>query len=390
MSTNILLVGSTDRRLEEVLRACGMRTPGLAGAELGTLAQPSAKQPDVLVLDVRDQNHLPATLPALKRQHPATGVIIVTSRMEPGLLLQAMRAGVTEVVSNLTEDELRAAINRLMAARAVVATPLHEGRTYAFVGAKGGVGTTTVAVNVATALARLDPHSTILIDLHVTNGDAAVFLGVEPRFSIMDAVENIHRLDESFFKTLVVRAKCGVDLLASSDRMMAGPVDVRRIRTILEFAAQRYRHVVLDVPRSDAALLDSLEAAAQIVVVANQELATVRSASRIASALRQRYGKEKVMAVVSRSDRHADIGQEDVERAVGAPVTATFPSDYRRALHALNKGVPVTVDNHNDLSGAFVRFAKTLSGIERKDMKERSTARFGIFGSRKGNLQETR
>lgn len=387
---NILLVGSTDRRLEEVLRACGMKTPGVAGAELVTLAQASAKQPDVLVLDVRDQNHLPASLPVLKRQHPSTGVIIVASRMEPGLLLQAMRAGITEVVSNLTEDELRSAITRLMAGRTATAAPAAAGRTYAFVGAKGGVGTTTVAINVATALGRLDPHSTLVIDLHVTNGDAAVFLGVEPRFSIMDAVENIHRLDESFFKTLVVRAKCGVDLLASSDRMMTAPVDVQRIRTILEFAAQRYRHIVLDVPRSDAAVLDALEGVAQIVVVGNQELATVRSASRMASMLRHRYGKDKVMLVLSRSDRQADIGHEDVERAVGAPVTATFPSDYRRALHALNKGIPVTVDNHNDLSGAFMRFTKTLTGLEKKDTKDRQTTRFNIFGARKGTLQETR
>ena len=78
MSVNILLVGSTDRQLEDALRACGMRSPSAAGSELAALAQPNAKQPDVLVLDLRDQTHLPAALPLLKRQHPTTGVIIVT------------------------------------------------------------------------------------------------------------------------------------------------------------------------------------------------------------------------------------------------------------------------------------------------------------------------
>ena len=227
------------------------------------------------------------------------------------------------------------------------------GKTYAFVGAKGGVGTTTVAVNVATALAKLDPKSTLFIDLHVANGDAAVFLGAEPRFSIVDALENTHRLDEAFFRNLIVHAKCGVDLLASSDRVMLTPVDVRRIRTILEFAERHYRHVVLDVPRSDAAVLDALESVARIVVVANQELATVRSASRIATAMRQRYGKDKMTVVVSRADRLADIGHEDVERAVGSQVKHSFPSDYRRALQALNKGTPVTVENHNELAGSL-------------------------------------
>ena len=137
-------------------------------------------------------------------------------------------------------------------------------------------------------------------------------------------------------------------------------------------------------------MLDALETVAQIVVVANQELATVRSASRIAAALRQRYGKDKLTVVVSRSDRLADIAHEDVERAVGSPVKFTFPSDYRRALQALNKGVPVTLDNHNDLSGAFVRFAKALSGIQKKEVKGRPAGRFSLFGTRKAAPQETR
>ena len=210
MSANILLIGSTDRQLELALAACGMKTPSAPGSELAALAQPGAKQPDVLVLDLQDQTHLPSALPLLKRQHPTTGVVIVTPRLDPALLLEAMRVGVTEVVSTITQEDLKAAIDRLMALKPVTTV---AGKTYAFVGAKGGVGTTTVAVNVATALAKLEPHSTLLIDLHVANGDAAVFLGAEPRFSIVDALENTHRLDEAFFKNLIVHAKCGVDLL---------------------------------------------------------------------------------------------------------------------------------------------------------------------------------
>src|SRR5262249_14749980 len=154
------------------------------------------RQPDVLVLDLQHQSHLPTALPLLKRQHPNTSVILVTSRLEPAMLLEAMRVGVTEVISNVTEEELTGAIDRLMAAKpgGII------GRAYAFVGAKGGVGSTTVAVNVATALAKIEPNRVLFIDLHVANGDAAVFFGVEPRFSIVDALENTHRLDEAFFR----------------------------------------------------------------------------------------------------------------------------------------------------------------------------------------------
>ena len=192
-----------------------------------------------------------------------------------------------------------------------------------------------------------------------------MFLGAEPRFSIVDALDNTHRLDEAFFRGLLVNTKSGVDLLASSDRVMVAPVDVRRVRTLLEFAARHYRHIVLDVPRSDAALLDALEGANRITVVTNQELATVRNASRMAAALRQRYGKDKLTVVMSRADRLAEIGHEDVERAIGASVKHSFPSDYRRALQALNKGRPVALENHNELSSSFMKFARSLAGIEK-------------------------
>jgi pilus assembly protein CpaE len=382
LSVNFLLVGSSDRQLEDMLRACGMQGPALAGSELALLAQPGAKQPDVLVLDLRGQTHLPSSLPMLKRQHPTTGVLIVAERLEPALLIEAMRSGVNEVVAApLNESELNAAIARLVAKRPEGAA---SGSVFAFIGAKGGVGTTTVAVNVAAALAKLQPGSTLLIDLHVANGDAAVFLGAEARFSVVDALENIHRLDEAFFKSLIVTTKIGVDLLASSDRMTGTPIDSRRIRTLIEFAAMQYRFIVLDVPRTDASALDALETVSRIVVVANQELATVRSASRMATSLRQRYGKEKLTVVVSRADRLAEIGHEDVERAVGVAVKHSFPSDYRRALQALNKGRPITLENHNELARTITTFACSLANIEKPEA-ERGPARFGLFGSRKAH-----
>src|SRR5207248_2486959 len=124
------------------------------------------------------------------------------------------------------------------------------------------------------------------------------------------------------------------------------PVDSRQIGALIALASSIYPYTVVDVPRSDATALEALDQGATIVIVANQELATVRNAGRMASALRARYGKAKIMTVVNRTDRRAEIGQEDIERAVGAPVVHQVPSDYRRALEAMNKGRPLALDNH--------------------------------------------
>jgi pilus assembly protein CpaE len=307
--------------------------------------------------------------------------VIVASSLDPAMMIEAMRAGVTECVTDLTNGEFEAAVDRLAALRA---TP-ESGEVIAFLGAKGGIGTTTLAVNVAAALAKVKSASTLLIDFHLACGDAAIYLGAEPRFSVLDALDNTHRLDVAYFRGLIARSKSGVDLLASPDRPMAGQADASRVHTLIDFASHNYRYSVLDIPRSDASMLDALATVTKIVVLANQELATVRSASRLAPMLRQRYGKDKVIVVLSRSDRLADIGHEDIERAVGSPIKHVFPSDYRLALRALNRGRPLVLEAQNPLAQAVQAFALELvdgAAVPRAE-PERQTRLFGRITGRR-------
>ena len=381
MATGIKLL-SSDPLFAQLVAQTGIRSVVAGLDALSSLARPGAPQPEVLVLDLREQQPFPPALATLKQQHPTTAVLLVLAQLDPALMLEAMRAGVNEcMVPPITVQELQAVIKRLVKHSA----PTTCGDVLAFMGAKGGVGATTVAVNVATALARTNPDSTLLIDLNLACGDAAVFLGEEPRFSVLDAIENVHRLDAAFFKGLVVRTKSGLDLLGASGRPTPGPVDAAKIRAVLEFASQTRRYTVLDVPRSDPAVLDSLEVATQIVIVANQELATVRSASRLAATLRQRYGQHRLNLVLTRTDRRAEIGHEDVQRAVGLEVRHTFPSDYRLALQAMNKGRPVVLDNHNQLGGAFATFARELGRVRQgeSDQKPRTSGVFGRLAPRR-------
>jgi pilus assembly protein CpaE len=372
---NVLLVGETDRRLEELLKASGAHVAPLSVTDLASPGQRSAKRADVVVVDLRGSARVPPAIASFKRLHPDVGVVVVASALDPALLLEAMRSGVNELVADpVTQADLDKAISRVVGQK-----PLSElGQAFGIVGAKGGTGTTTVAVNLATALGAMSkPRRALLVDLHQAGGDAAVFLGAEPRFSIADAFENTHRLDESFFRTLVIATTPGLDLLAAPERAGGGQLEPGKIRALIQFVTTIYKYVVIDLPRSDGSVLDALDQLGAVVVVVNQELATVKGASRLATALRQRYGRDKVKIVVSRSDRQADIGHADMERAIGSQIVHTFPSDYRLALHALNKGRPIALDNHNDLSASFNRFASQLAGIK----PEREPApRAGLLG----------
>jgi len=381
VAVSVTIVGSRDLRLEELVRGSGLPIATSWISDIAALLEPHAVQSDVLLIDVRRHSRIPSELALLKKQHPATNVMLLASSLDPALMLEGMRAGVSECFAEpFVQTEFNAAMTRLIGQRTVVPT----GPVFAFVGAKGGVGTTTTAVNVATNLAKLTPAGALMVDLHLVYGDAAVFLGAQPRFSVLDALENLHRFDQAFFHSLLVRTTAGLDLLASSDRPLTSVVDSRRLSTVLEFASSQYPYTVVDVPRSDIAVLDSLDTATTIVVVANQELATVRNAGRMASALRARYRKAKVMTVINRTDRRSEIGQQDVERAVGSAISHQFPSDYRRALHAMNQGRPLALDNHNDLSASFKVLARELAGVEAKAQPEKSSGLLGLFPGRKG------
>ena len=150
----------------------------------------------------------------------------------------------------------------------------------------------------------------------------------------------------------------------------------------MEFAKSHYRYTVLDVPRSEPAALDALEPTTSIVIVANQELATVKSAARMAASLRLRYGKERVVVAVARHDGSAGIGRADIERAVGVRVKYLLPSDYRRAVEALNSGHPVSLGNHCALAGSFRHIARDLAGMP-ADGDEPKPSR-GFLGLLKG------
>src|SRR5262249_29010301 len=147
-----------------------------------------------------------------------------------------------------------------------------------------------------------------------------------------------------------------------------------------------HRYVVLDVPRADMIVFDSLEMASRIVLVANQELATVRNASRVAASLRQRYGAHRICLALSRTDRRAEIGMEDVERTVGMEVRQSFPSDWRLAQAAMNKGRPIVLDPGNPLAKAFSSFAHELAGfpdVESQAQKARGGSLLGRLSPRR-------
>ena len=373
----VLLTGSQD---QSVLAGLRERQVHAMPIDIADVEKATGAGPDAIVIDIRQLPRLPGEIAAIRRRFPQTGVVILAKTLDSAELLAAMRMGANEWVSEpLVHDELIAAIRRV----ARVPDARVVGKMFAIVGAKGGVGSTTVAVNLATSMTLVAKEPALLIDLHHAYGDAAVFLGVDPRFTVVDALENIDRLDETYLRGLISPTPSGADLLASSHRLAGSVFEVRRLRRLLDVATSMYRFVVLDCPRTESSVLEVIDAASQIVVVANQELTTLRSATRMLSSFRQRCGPERVKVAMTRFDPKADLDQADIEKVLGGAVHYRFPNDYQTSVGAITRGEPLIVSNHSRLASSMVDFARQLGGFQAVKKDAPRTGLFGRFGGRR-------
>ena len=167
MTGTVGIIGNTDGDLQALVAACGMR-PVVVHAE--QLASPSRTvgSPEALLVDVRNDRSILSQIGAIKRRYPSMGIAIVAKVLDPELMLESMRAGVTEAIPEpVSSAAIQAAIGRVMVHHTV---PV-QSRVYAVIGAKGGVGATTIAVNLAAALARVLDDA-LLVDLNFAAGDA--------------------------------------------------------------------------------------------------------------------------------------------------------------------------------------------------------------------------
>jgi pilus assembly protein CpaE len=366
-----------DKKLAELLDATGLTVRTVDPEALEELAR-SDDAPPVVIVDLRGHDHLPAELITLRRRHTDIGSAIVVSSLDPKLIIEAMRAGCNECVAEpLSAPALDEAVRKLL----VHAAPEAPRQVLAFVGAKGGVGTTTLAVNAAAALRAGKLSSVLLVDAQIGTGEAALFFGAEPRFSILDALENVHRVDESFFSSLVEKARGGVHLLAASSQAIHRQIDDKRVRALIDAATHAYQATVLDVPRTDPVMLDSLDAASRIVVVTSQEIASLRNAARLTETLRGRYGDSRVAVVVNRFSDDAVIDLAAIERVVGGKVEYRVPGDYPAALEALNEGRPI-VTTSGPLAKALKGMTRKLTGLE-ADAPARPGSMFGRLAWRR-------
>lgn len=274
---------------------------------------------------------------------PNTAVICASRESSPDMILRSMRTGARDFIRlPINDDELNTVIERTaeFAAEHTDHEPKKRGRAIAVFSSKGGCGTTLIATN----LAMTQKTPTVLVDLNLQSGDIELLLGLKPKFSLADVVENRDRLDDALLASYITPHSKNLSLLAAPTKAeSAEDIQAKHIYEVMELLRQRYENVIVDTPHNfDSVTISALDHADQILVVLTLEIHAIRSTRRALEIFdRLGYPRRKVRLVVNRWSKNIELDQKQVEDFLGERVVAFIQSDYRAAVNSINLGQPL-------------------------------------------------
>ncbi len=283
----------------------------------------------------------------LSDNSPDCAVLVVSSANDGNLILRAMRAGAKEFLAQPVRlEDLLAALGRIGERRFTKGDSKPRGcQVIAVVGATGGVGTTSIAVNLGCALAADTKNSVALVDLDLSLGDADVFLDTIPDYTLVDVAQNISRLDFSLLKRSLTKHSSGLFLLPRpvqlADVALISPESLQRVIGLLKAT---FTHLVLDLSKSFSPIdMAALEAAHDILLVTQLDLPCLRNIVRLMMSFGEMEGMvEKIKIVVNRLG--LENGQITIKKArdtIGRDIFWQVPNDYRTMIEVRNNGVPL-------------------------------------------------
>lgn len=326
--------------------------------------------PDILIIDDRSEEiDTISRIRKLKSMYADVEIFVVSLDSRPQHIVNLMKAGASEYLGNpLNIEELTDAIEEVRIKKAN-AGQVRQGTMYSFIGSKGGLGSSVVAVNAAVALAAKSRQSVLLSDMSLQSGDASVLLDIPPGPTIVDLSRNIHRLDVSLFRGAVTHHRTGIDFLAAPiDPEECSDINADQSSQILALANKLYDHVVVDCPSMslDPITLTVLHASEKIFIVTDLSVTAVRNASRYFKMI-QKIGvsPSRINFVVNRYIKGSTLSIEEVESTLNKSVFWLFPNDFSAVVSSINRGEPlVRLQSNAPFSRNVVEFVDKMQNAE--------------------------
>ena len=318
----------------------------------------------IVPIEAVDESQL-AAIDRLNRRERGIGIIATGETTDPQLMLRAMRAGIQEfLVRPIAAGELSAALERL--ARRTTSTVIN-GQVFAVFGSKGGVGTSTAAVNLAHALTLVHPEARVAVaDLALPGGDVRLLLNVRPPYDLADIALKIDRMDADLLHSVMVPALDRLWVLAAPERPEADEeVDANVSATVVRQMRSAFNYSVLDCEhRLNDRTLAALDAADRIVLLTELKVPALRSAQRMISVFRRLgYPNEKLGVVVNRYQSEDVVSPGEAAEVLKSEIFFRIPNDYPTCSRASTEGVPIAVNApQSKIAASYKQLASRLSG----------------------------
>jgi pilus assembly protein CpaE len=335
-------------------------------------------RPDIIIVEgmYHDASEL-APVEFVTMHHPQTMVIILCSQHTSDFLINAMRAGVREVLpSPVSKTALEAAVMRAKS-KLGLRTFQRSARVLAFQSCKGGSGSTFLAANLGYQLAS-EGKKVLLIDLNLQLGEAVLTVhDCKTTSDIAEVARNLSRLDASLLSASVVPVNANFEILAApDDPAQSLQVKPEHLDAILNVAVDHYDFVILDLAKTiDELTIKALDRAHNIFLVMQTMLPHIRNANRMMTLFRSLgYAQDKVELLVNRFWKNGEIGLNDIRTSLGGVKMRTIANGYREVAAAVNQGVPLALISKSSL------VLKAIDELAQTLLPKAEQIQSGLFG----------
>jgi pilus assembly protein CpaE len=336
-------------------------------------------RPDVVLVDISAwKESLEGLASSIRNAIGDPLIVALNHSADADTILSAMRAGVNEYIYPPLREPLRRCLEKrsIERGRRRDGNTKANGKAFGFLSAKGGCGATTLCCHVAAELGQLQ-QKVLLADLDLDAGMIAFITKTKAVYSILDAVNNLHRLDISYWKALVSNGIPGVEIV-SSPLALASKYQPKddQVRHVLAFAKPHYDWTVVDLGRSLSRMaMAALEEIDEVCVVTTLEVPALHQSKQIIQTLLDSgYGKQRIRLILNRSPKRLDITPGELEKMLGVTIFYMVPNDYPELYETYAEGR--MLNPGSELGKHMTKLAQKLSGLEEAKPHKK---KFGIF-----------
>jgi pilus assembly protein CpaE len=327
---------------------------------------------DVVLLEVtRLLDGLPEVVLKIRSTQAAPAVIAVHATANPDVILRSVRAGAIEFLAPPLGDSLIAALERISNERTGRPAEVSHGRSLAFFSAKGGCGATTLACHLAVELARLSQRKLLLADFDLNTGTIDFLMKTKARYTVLDAVQNINRLDQSFWTKLVTNGRPNMEIISAPKGNQARTsTEDERLSHILHVVRDWYEWVVVDIGRGLNNIgMQILGEADEAILVTGLDVPALYHAKHIIRSLQSAGYGGRLRVVLNRISRRSEMTSAEIQEMLGMPVFAVLPEDGPALHDAYSEGELLAPNS--SLGRQIVALAQKISGAKQETKRKK-------------------